>query len=491
MLDAIDEGRQRGGHTEPVDPLSQNLLVRAALEARLARSASRLDAGARNDRVKAATLFECAEKGYSNLTIADIAQRAKVSTATIYADYKDRDALLVAAIELLFEIVSGDVIELPQSDDPVEQVELLLRAHGYVYAEPLITWFFRLHVHLAWSGHEHLHASGQRTFEGIDAFWGGYLGSLVDSGWLEPLDLPVVIPLLLGPIERCTIISRLGCGDDETNRPRLVDVARHAAKVLFAVWGGPAWRAANGSRSGRVPRDLADIAPGLPALQPLPRPVSASVLLDEALATATDAQMPDQRKHRILLAAAVECQERGYGAASMNEVAARSKCSLATLYKHFDDKASLFASALVDGLQRLGGYEAFDGSCLPAHQRVAAAVFAVAARSSDPDSVWMHTLAMASEVSGTDRVVAIARGNRDLAEAFLGRELAQVTGQAGQSPEELALTINFLLGGIERAGLLTLILFGKSACDRDKLAVLAAAAAGCLVRIGALPDPDA
>jgi AcrR family transcriptional regulator len=489
LINALGDHDGTEAQTGAADPLAQNLLVRAALEARLARSAHRLDAGARVERLKAATLFECAEKGYANLAIADIARRAKVSTATIYADYKDRDALLVAAIELLFEIVSGDVIEVPQTDDPMEQVEMLLRAHGYVYSEALITWFFRLHVHLAWSGHDHLHKSGERVFKGIDAFWTDYLGHLVAAGWLVPLDFEVAIPLLLGPMERCTIISRLGCGDDETGRPKVIDVARHTAQSLFAVWGGPAWKErnhadANASGQQVVPPTPFDVVLDPGNLRPLPSAVNPNVLLDDALAAVADTQTFEQRKHRILLAAAVECHERGYNAASMIEVAARSRNAMATLYNHFDDKVSLFASALVDALERQGGFEAFDATHLPQHERTAAAVFAIAARLSDPHNLWMHTLAMASEISGTDRIVAVMRGYRDTIEAFLLEQLGPAVLGVSDPSEDLALTINFLLGGVERAGLLSLILFGNSAVDLDKLAKLSSQAVQVLVQLG-------
>jgi AcrR family transcriptional regulator len=446
----------------------QNLLVRATLERVLARSAGRLDAAARSERLKAAALMECAEKGYAELTIADVAKRAKVSTATIYADYEDRDALLVAAMEMLFGIIASDVIEEPPEEDPVKRVEQLLLAHGHVYAEPLAMWFFRLHVTLAWSGYPHLHEIGQRVFEGIDRFWSSFLGDLIAQGQLAPLDLDVAVPVLLGPIERCTIISRLACGDDETGRPTLREVARYGAESLFKVWGGPAYRGPKqGSSPSFVTRDLEAAAPTAPS--------SRSDRLAAALEAMTTKQTPAQRKARILLAAAIECQERGYNSASMLEVAARAGVSTATLYKHYRDKKTLFASALEQEIRDRRILTAPSRDVADPESDLASAVHAIADLAADPDWVWIPKVIMASEISGSPTVVALARDQRAAAEGALIERLTALVQSGVLKPCDLALAINMLLGAVERSGVLALVLFGKDGVDRAKLGKLAQA----------------
>jgi AcrR family transcriptional regulator len=459
----------------------QNLLILGTLEAVLAKSASRLDTAARAERLKAAALMECAEQGYSNLTIAEVAKRAKVSTATIHGEYKDRDTLLVAAMEMLFGIVANDVIERPAIADPVQRVEWLLLAHGFVYAQPLATWFFRLHVTLAWAGHPHLHDIGQRVFEGIDAFWAGFLDDLIAQELLVPVDLAVAVPLILGPIERCTIISRLGCGEDEAGRPALADVARHTAENLFKVWGGPAFAGAK--------RAAADHPAPLPANTFLttaiapkasPAPSSLAQRLEAALAENTAPQTPARRKTRILLAAAVECQERGYNDASMIEVAARAGVSTATLYRHYDEKKTLFTCALEQELRtRLPKPSATDAAANPTDD-IAAALFTMAQRDADPDWVWIPNILMASEVSGTAPIVALAREQRAATETFWAARLAALTEAGHLAPCDPAMAINQLLGPIERSGVLALILFGKAGVDQARLAQLARASAAFL-----------
>jgi DNA-binding phage protein len=82
----------------------------------------------------------------------------------------------------------------------------------------------------------------------------------------------------------------------------------------------------------------------------------------------------------------------------------------------------------------------------------------------------MHNVLMASSISDDPRIVAIGRKNRETAEAFLAEALAA-------KPD--ALTLNFLLGGVERSGVLAQILFGPQGVDAGHLARLAAFTAQC------------
>lgn len=446
-----------------------NLSVRPALEALLTRSAGRLDVQARQARVLAAALMACAEMGYADLTIADIARRAKVSTATIYADYKDRDTLLVAAIELVLGIVAEDIIELPETTDPLQQVSLLLIAHGAVYRDPLMVWILRLHVTLAASGFGHLHRIGRQVFEGIDRFWAGFLGSLVSAGHLQPLDPERAVPLILGPVERCTILARLTCGPQGSAGPALEAVAQHAARTLFAVCGSAAMQARLGRPAAALPPEL---ALGAPAGAPLPS-VSADAdpqdhpSLEQRLAAALDEagerQSVEDRRHRVLMAAAVECKVRGYRAASMVEAAARARASTATLYKMFADKADLFTTVVELEGRPDPAPPAHDGSLSDLLQ-------ALARQRSDPQTAWIHAVVMASEIADADRITALGRARWQALEQCLAAQLPP-TG------DEPSLAINFLLGGIERTGVLGLILFGKEAVDPNQLHHLSQAAA--------------
>lgn len=427
------------------------LLVKAALEAVLAKSTSRLDAESRNLRLKAAALMECADKGYSGLTMTSIAKRAKVSTSTIYAEYPDRDTLLVAAMEMLFGLLATDVIEVPAIDDPQERVAQLLIAHGQVYAQPLTTWITRLYVVLTWAGHDHLRQMGLQAFRGIDAFWAKLLGDLEREGHLTGIDPDLVVPWLLGPVERCTLISRLSCGEADTARPSLVAVARYGAEALFRLFGRNAPpRALEGT--GERARQL------LEALAPF------VVWLDRNDEDAADRHArttPQLQKASIIRAAKIVCSERGYDHSSLKDISQRAGVSTATIYSHYADKADLFSTALESEFGLHGRYTEEESGSIAADE----ALLLIAARAADPNWLWMHSILMASTISETQRIIEVGRKHRELTEAFLA-----------QAPdvEDEGVILNFLLGPVERSGKLALILFGASAVDLALLSKLAA-----------------
>jgi AcrR family transcriptional regulator len=454
--------------------IAANLLVPASLEALLSRTASRHDQTARLQRLHAAALMECALKGYANLKITDVAARAKVSTASIYKIYKDRDGLLVAAIETLLGILAGDVIELSPDLEPIKQVEHLLIAHGEVYAQPLSTWLFRLYAALAWSGHTRLRATGLQIFTGIDAFWQGFLNKLIADGHLSACDPADIVPHLLGAIERCTILWQLGCGDADKRSQILEDTARHGAQMLFKRWGKQPT-----GRSSFVAQVLQnDMAPILmPAAQSSP---TVAERLAEKLEVHERHNPPEETKARIVLAAAAVAGEFGYNGASMQNVADRAKVSTATLYKFFTDKVDLFSTAIEAEFELKVAFDAIEPTLTHPQVALTNAVFAIGRRAVDPQWVWMYNLMMASEISGTPRLIALARAHRSAAEAMLRPIIASLSAphpsNRGLSEDEIALSINFCLGAIERSGIFSLILFGEEAVDLDKLARWASAA---------------
>lgn len=444
-----------------------NLLVAPTLEVLLAQSDSRLDAAARLRRLHAAALVECALQGHAGLTIANVARRAKVSTASIYATYRDRDGLLVAAMETLFAILASDVIVVPAHDSPMKRVELLLIAHGEVYAQPLWTWVFRLQSVLVGAGYTHLRDLGLQVFQGIDGFWRGLLSQLVAEGHLVDCDLEAVVPQLLGPVERCTIISELTLGTGGASNYSIADVARHSAETLFRLWG----RDADLDRGALCSEVAIEGTQGL---------ADVAVRLDREIQRETRPRTPQAARTRILLAAAAICREVGYHEASMRAVAARAGISTATLYKFFTDKADLFTTALEVEFRLHVFFDTARLTTVDPQARLTEALQIVAARACDPHWIWMHQLIMASAISGTPRLVAVGMEYRAAVESFLSLALEAFV-KPGTPEMELAL--NTLLGPVERCGVLTLILFGPEAILAGQLNAVARVAVANLVHL--------
>jgi AcrR family transcriptional regulator len=442
-----------------------NLLVAPTLEVLLTDSNSRLDSAARLRRLHAAALVECALKGHAGLTIANVARRARVSTASIYASYKDRDGLLVAAMETLFAILASDVIEVPEHDDPMKRVELLLIAHGEVYAQPLWTWVFRLQSVLVGAGYTHLRDLGLQVFQGIDGFWRGFLGQLVAEGHLLDCDLEAVVPQLLGPVERCTIISQLAFGTSEASNAIMADVARHSAETLFRLWG----------KDTDLNRETPATGSAIEAVQGI---ADVAFRLDCEIQRERRPRTHQAARTRVLLAAAVTCREAGYHAASMRAVAARASISTATLYKFFNDKADLFTAALEAEFRLHVSFESVRLKEVGPQARLTEALQIIAARACDPHWIWMHQLIMASAISGTPRLVALGQEYRAAVEGFLSRALEAFVPPG---TPEMDLAVNNLLGPVERCGVLSLLLFGSEAVPASYLDTVAKVAAANLV----------
>ncbi|NJR20417.1 MAG: TetR/AcrR family transcriptional regulator [Hyphomonadaceae bacterium] len=177
---------------------------------------------------------------------------------------------------------------------------------------------------------------------------------------------------------------------------------------------------------------------------------------------------------RILNSAVQECQERGYNDASMLEIAARAHVSSATLYKLYGDKETLLLHALDQTTQSL---EIEFARLMEAKVPVAQALSYLAHLAAGPSHAWIYNVMMASEISGSGKVAEIAwRYCSSLEKSLLSCLSDYATADAGPSQDK-NLDINFLLGGVDRSAMLSLVLFGQHNLDHKKLhAVIGAAA---------------
>ncbi len=72
------------------------------------------------------------------------------------------------------------------------------------------------------------------------------------------------------------------------------------------------------------------------------------------------AKLPEDKRHRILEAAASEFAEFGYSGASLNRIIDAAGISKGAAYYYFDDKADLFAAVLAHGWEALLPQTAID-----------------------------------------------------------------------------------------------------------------------------------
>jgi AcrR family transcriptional regulator len=192
----------------------------------------------RRGRILSAAIQECAEVGYKAAGIANVAKRARVSTATLYRYFNDKTDLFVQAVAYVVHLL-GDAITLPiLDDDPVVRVKKMLIAHGAAIGDPFLTWLYRLYVS---SDNDKnaptmaLVARAGRTL--TEQHWQAHVMSLEKEGYLRPAPYATTINLLLGQVERRTILWNLLFGQEEGADARLDEVADFAAVGLFANLG--------------------------------------------------------------------------------------------------------------------------------------------------------------------------------------------------------------------------------------------------------------
>jgi AcrR family transcriptional regulator len=102
---------------------------------------------AQRQRLLRAVISVVAEQGFGEATVADVVSRARVSRATFYAHFKDKEACFLAATghggRLMREAVREAVRDQPAGAPPEAVLRASLEAFlGFLAAEPEFAWAF-------------------------------------------------------------------------------------------------------------------------------------------------------------------------------------------------------------------------------------------------------------------------------------------------------------------------------------------------------------
>jgi AcrR family transcriptional regulator len=484
----------------------QESVLRRKVEETLARKVGRFDAAGRLEKIRAAAIQEVAERGFAAASMANAAKRAGVSTATLYRDFKDKSALMIDGVAFVIPILAQEISRPKDENDPVRLVARHLRAHGRMFADPYMGWLFRLYVMSDEIGLHDLKAHGRVGRAMTEAFWSARLSAFEEAGLLEPTHHGRVTNLLLGPVERRTILARLAFGEDDVRAPNLRDVANDAARMLFSLFGTRAffesrtrepdaafWSAA-GVQRRRSGAGLGVFAPDAPPTPPPEQmrvePGGARFLAyaEDVLSRPVNRLDAKARRKRIHVAALLEVRARGYDEATMAGVAKRAGVSTATLYREYAEKPALFADALsfvsrhrVDPTDHIAASDAPDAA-------MAEAVLSQGLTLADPAMIWVHRATMASEISGWGPIIKTARGVRDASEAQWMAMLSQLETKGALGPCDRALKMNMLLGPTQRRSILASMLFGPENDPGPDLPTSALASVEALFRLHGTAD---
>jgi AcrR family transcriptional regulator len=196
----------------------------------------------RQQWILAAAVQECAQVGFKSASIASIAKSARVSTATLYRFYKDKTDLLFQCVSYVIPMLAQSMTQQIHAPDPFQTIKAMLIAHGEAFGDPFMGWLYRLYINsddYENSGQLLMIARAGRTL--TQAHWSAKLSELERQGYLMKSDHDVTINLLLGQIERRTILAQLLYGEDDVSEPSLENAAEFAATGLFANLGTPAF----------------------------------------------------------------------------------------------------------------------------------------------------------------------------------------------------------------------------------------------------------
>ena len=170
-----------------------------------------------------------AEKGYSSVTIADIARQARVSKRTFYEHFADKDACFIACYETLSDMVLQAIVDAMSGDLPwVKRVRASTRAYfSTLESQPALTRTLMMDIYSA--GPEALQVRRQ-----VQRRFADNLRRMVDQGRKENPKLPrlsqAMATAIIGGINELVLVAV-----EEGRTHRLTELSGTADALLLAV----------------------------------------------------------------------------------------------------------------------------------------------------------------------------------------------------------------------------------------------------------------
>lgn len=208
------------------------------VELDLALTGSRFDSEARRQRIVAGGVQECSEMGYKSVSMASVAKRAGISTATLYVEFKDKIDLFRHCIAYVMPLMARSVAKPIIIQNPYDRIVAMLINHGQTMGDPFMAWLYRFYTNtIAQDNFTELAMLARTGRTYTQMHWCAALSQLEDEGWINSSSHLTTINLLLGQIERRTVQALLLFGEDDAAEPTLHEAAHHAAAGLFANLG--------------------------------------------------------------------------------------------------------------------------------------------------------------------------------------------------------------------------------------------------------------
>jgi AcrR family transcriptional regulator len=429
--------------------------LEAYVNSTMADDVRRLDGEQRRRRVMAAAIQECSVVGFRAASVARIAQRAKVSTASLYRDFQTREKLLEETVAFAAPMVGADLVKTVEETQPRERLIALLLRHCAIFRHPHASWLYRAHASGELANGRGMDAFAFEARRQIETLWQGELEAVAAKGLLPVSNVSEAINFLLGAMQRRTLLAMLLFGDDDVAEPNLEVAATCAVDWLLKLESVPPKNTTKMSR----PVSKSPVSKSY-----IQQRIEADLAGDEIIVVS------DRRHQRILAAAVQECSQRGFRAASMAGVARRASVSTATLYRFYKDKTELFLECVAYLVPLMSETLTASVDIEDPYERIVAMLIRHGEIFGDPFMTWLYRMYVSTDVSGHFvNLNLVARAGRAMTEVFWSSELKKLEAEGHLAPSDHAATINCLLGPIERQTIITQLLFGMERIGSDRV----------------------
>lgn len=204
------------------------------VDSALSSNGQRFDGEQRRTKILAAAIQECSEKGFAAASMASIAKRARVSTASLYRDFGIREKLLDDTTVFAAPMISAELVAPVDETRPRERMVALLIRQCQVFDHPHASWLFRAYVGGVLDDSSQMRQLGQMARTNIEAFWRSELSSLQERGLLQIPQMDEAINFVLGTVYRRTLLAMLLFGANDVAEPDVETAAQSAVNWLFA-----------------------------------------------------------------------------------------------------------------------------------------------------------------------------------------------------------------------------------------------------------------
>jgi AcrR family transcriptional regulator len=197
----------------------------------------RWDSQHRQMRILAATIQVCSEMGLRTANMAEIAKRARVSTASLYQDFHTREKLLEESAAFAALLVANELASAVAETGPRERLTAIFIRHCRVINHPHTRWLCSAYVSGEFPQTLGAHPCGKKACLNIADSWRVELKMLHDRGIVEIPKMDMAINFILGAIYGRTILGNSFFGGHNSGDVDLKTAATITVDWLFDQFG--------------------------------------------------------------------------------------------------------------------------------------------------------------------------------------------------------------------------------------------------------------